>query len=149
VCVTGGEPGKEDVLFAGRLLRHLGAQATLMSVVRPFGNRGELRDRAERFLLDGVRTLEVLGVPAQTAIRAGHPLDEIASQMQDNGHDLLVLGAPLTYREGEVSLEGVVGQILEKMTVHPVLIVRSHYAAVDLRPLTIDGRVNIVEEIIP
>ncbi len=35
VCVMSGEPGKEDVLFAGRFLRHLGAHATLMSVIHP------------------------------------------------------------------------------------------------------------------
>jgi sulfate/thiosulfate transport system ATP-binding protein len=149
VSVTGGEPGKEDVLFAGRLLRHLGAQATLLSVIRPFGNRGELRNRAQRFLLDGVRTLEVIGVPAQAAIRSGNPFDEITNQMKTGGHDLLVLGAPLTYREGDVSLDGVVGQILGEMTTHPTLIVRSRYAAFDARPLTIHGRINIVEEIIP
>ena len=31
--VTTGEPGKDDVLFAARLVRHVGAQATLMSVL--------------------------------------------------------------------------------------------------------------------
>src|SRR5512134_2832056 len=33
VCVATGEPGKDDVLFAGRLLRHVGAQAKLFTVV--------------------------------------------------------------------------------------------------------------------
>jgi sulfate transport system ATP-binding protein len=149
VSVTGSEPGKEDILFAGRLLRHLGAQATLLSVIRPLGNRGELRDYAQRFLIDGVRTLEVLGVPAQTAIRSGNAFDEITSQFKIGNHDLLVLGVPLTQREGDVSLEGVVGQIIQAQTTHPILIVRSRFAAVDARPITLDGRINIVEEIIP
>lgn len=149
VCVTDSEPGKDDILFAGRLLRHLGAQATLLSVIRPLGNRGELRDSAQRFLLDGVRTLEVLGVPAQTAIRSGNAFDEITSQMKLGGHDLLVLGVPLTHREGDLTLEGVVGQIIQSVTTNPILIVRSRYAAVDTRPITVDGRLNIVEQIIP
>src|SRR5262249_15061702 len=33
VCVAAGEPGKDDVLFAGRLLRHLGAEVTVLSVL--------------------------------------------------------------------------------------------------------------------
>jgi hypothetical protein len=33
ICVACGEPGKEDVLFAGRLTHHLGADATLMTVL--------------------------------------------------------------------------------------------------------------------
>src|SRR5574339_55238 len=33
VCAASGEPGKDDVLFAGRLLRHVGAQAKLLTVV--------------------------------------------------------------------------------------------------------------------
>lgn len=149
ISVTSGEPGKEDVLFAGRLLRHLGATATVMSVIPANGNRGELRDRAQRFLMSGVRTLEVLGVPAQMAIRSGNVQDEIANQMTVGEHDLLILGAPISQREGEVTLEGIVGQIIGEMTAHPVLIIRSGYAAVDSRPLTLDGRVNIVEEIFP
>jgi sulfate transport system ATP-binding protein len=149
ISVTSGEPGKEDVLFAGRLLRHLGANATVMSVIPANGNRGELRDRAQRFLMSGVRTLEVLGVPAQMAIRSGNVRDEITNQMKVGEHDLLIVGAPFTQRQGEVSLDGIVGQIIGDTTAHPVLIIRSNYAAVDSRPLTLDGRVNIVEEIFP
>ena len=128
VCVMSGEPGKEDVLFAGRFLRHLGAQATLMSVL-PSGNNSELHDRAERFLKGGIRTLELLRVPAQTTVRAGNVHDEIMGQMKEGEHDLLILGAPLPQGGDRVSLEGVVGQIIKEMTTHPVLVVRSRYAA--------------------
>lgn len=149
VCVISGEPGKEDVLFAGRFLRHLGAQCTLLSVLPFVGNNSEMHDHTEKFLKGGIRTLEVLGVPAKMAIRSGNIRDEIKQQMDSGGSDLLVLGAPLTYRKGQVSLEGVVGQVIKDMTTHPVLIVRSHYAAVDVRPMTSEGRINIVEKIIP
>lgn len=134
VCVTGGEPGKEDVLFAGRFLRHLGAEATLLSVVSPAANNSEEHHRVERFLQGGIRTLDVLKVPAQTVIRAGNVRDEINGQMKDGGHDLLILGAPLNRRRGEISLHGLVGQILEDNTAHPVLIVRSRYAAASFYP---------------
>src|SRR5574341_63798 len=141
ICVTGSEPGKEDVLFAGRFLRHLGAEATLLSIV-PAARNHIAQDRTERFLLDGARTLKLLGVPAETAIRSGPVRDEIVQQMKAGGHDLLVLGAPLMDRNGEVSLSGVVGQVLEEVTAHPVLIVRSHYAAASVRPLTPGGRIT-------
>jgi hypothetical protein len=138
VCVMSGEPGKEDVLFAGRFLRHLGAQATLMSVIAS-GNHSELHDRAERFLTGGIRTLELLRVPAETTVRAGNVHDEIVHQMKEGEHDLLILGAPLPHGSDRVSLEGVVGQIIKEMTTHPVLIVRSRYAA-NFRRLPGDGR---------
>ncbi len=149
VCVAGGEPGKEEVLFAGRFLRHLGAQATLLSVIPAGENESELHERVKRFLSNGVRTLTVLGVPAQTIIRTGNVRDEIIHQMKENGYDLLVVGARLTQREGGVSLEGVVGQIVKETSTHPVLIVRSHYAASSTHPMSSDGRINIVERIIP
>jgi sulfate/thiosulfate transport system ATP-binding protein len=147
ICVTGSEPGKEDVLFAGRFLRHLGAEVTLLSIV-PTARNNEAQERTERFLLDGARTLELLGVPAKTAIRSGPVREEIIQQMKAGGHDLLVLGAPLMDRNGEVSLSGVVARVLEEVTAHPVLIVRSRYAA-GVRPLTPGGRITLVEEIIP
>jgi len=138
VCVMSGEPGKEDVLFAGRFLRHLGAQATLMSIL-PSGNNSELHDRAERFLKGGIRTLELLRVPAQTTVREGNVHDEILGQMKEGEHDLLIVGAPLPQGGDRVSLEGVVGQIIKEMATHPVLVVRSRYAA-NIRRLIGDGR---------
>ncbi|MBL8056130.1 MAG: ATP-binding cassette domain-containing protein, partial [Anaerolineales bacterium] len=71
VCVTGSEPAKSDVLFTGRLVRHLGAQATLFCVLPPPPVDPEESERLERFLVGGVRTLEVLGVPARTRLSAG------------------------------------------------------------------------------
>jgi len=46
ICVAAGEPGKEDVLFAGRLARHLGATATLLSVLPT--DQPEAHARTER-----------------------------------------------------------------------------------------------------
>ena len=150
VCVTGGEPGKEDVLFAGRFLRHLGAQTTLLTVLFAGGaDNLDLLDRVERFQAGGVRTLELLGVPARAAIRLGKPVEEITRQVATGGHDLLVVGAPLTQKKGEVSLQGVTSQIIQEINTLPLLIVRSRYAAALVPPLTNDGRINIVEEIIP
>lgn len=125
ICVASGEPGKDDVLFAGRLVRHVGAEATLLSVLSQEDNNQPLiRNRAERFLAGGVRTLELLGVPAQTTIRTGPVRDEITSEVATGGYDLLVLGAPLAQRDGRIPLNGIVSQILNVIN-RPVLIVRS------------------------
>jgi sulfate transport system ATP-binding protein len=122
ICVASGEPGKADILFAGRLVRHVGAEATLLSVLPETGSSDQ--SRVERFLSRGVRTLELLGVPARTAIRSGPVREEITNEVSSGGYDLLVMGAPLAGRDGRIPLNGIVGQILNVIN-RPVLIVRS------------------------
>ena len=127
ICVTSGEQGKDDVLFAGRLMRHLGAEATVMSVL-PENNPLSLeQDRTDRFLASGVRSLDLLGVPARTVIRYGATTAEIGVELSEGGYDLLVLGAPLADLDGQITLSGVVGQLLNKVTEIPILIVRSAF----------------------
>jgi len=126
ICVTVGEPAKEDVLFAGRLVRHLGAEATILTVLPDKGDAHAVR-QAERFLAAGARTLSLLGVVATSSIRYGMVRHEILSEMRDKEHGLLVLGAPLLGRRGRVSLNGVIGSLLDDVNDRPVLIVRPHY----------------------
>jgi nucleotide-binding universal stress UspA family protein len=85
-----------------------------MSVLPPAKHKGELEDRAQRFLSGGVRTLDLLKVPAETVIRSGAVREEIGAQMQAGDHDLLVLGAPLAERRHKVVLEGVVAQVVRE-----------------------------------
>lgn len=149
ICVAGGEPGKEDVRFTGRLLRHLGAEATLLLVV-PSLTEGVWRERAERFLADSVRTLEQMGVPAQTVIRAGDARDEIVAYLQENPHDLVALGAPLPTAVGGWVLGGVTGQVLKAAARLPCLIVRSQPAMFKVPGASPDrvtnaGRIKIYE----
>jgi sulfate transport system ATP-binding protein len=127
ISVTSGEPGKDDVLFAGRLVRHLGADATLMTVLPEAGHDPEMLSRTDRFLDGGVQSLSLLGVPAKTAIRRGMVREEILKEMKVGGYDLLVLGAPLARQSGEISISGLVGQILARMNDHAVLMIRSHF----------------------
>jgi sulfate transport system ATP-binding protein len=148
ICVASGEPGKDDVLFAGRLARHLGAEATLLSVVPPDASRQRDVPQIERFLAAGVRTLSTLGVRAYTLIRNGVVRDEIMAEMAAGGHDMLVLGAPLSTRDGRAVLAGVVGQIVTGATNFPVLIVRSRYAGPSAPWIAPNGRVNLTEEVI-
>ena len=148
ICVAAGEPGKEDVLFAGRLARHLGASATLLSVLPRADAQPAARARIERFLQAGVRTLELLGVSAQPVVRVGTVREEILAEITVGGHDLLVLGAPLMRADGRGTLAGVVGQILSNSADRPVLIVRSPYVAGRAPWLGTNGRVNVSEEVI-
>lgn len=126
--MTTGEPGKDDILFAGRLVRHAGAHATLLSVVERADNQAT-RQHAERFLQDGIRSLEILGVPAQPAVRSGVVSKAIAHGLAANDYDLLVLGTPLADRDGYISLKGVVEQVLSETATCATLLVRSQLTA--------------------
>jgi ABC-type sulfate/molybdate transport systems ATPase subunit len=125
ICVAAGEPSKQDVLVAGRLLRHLGTEVTLLAVLPRDADGAAARDRAERFLAAGARTLALLGVPARTVMRTGAVQSEIIAEMTVGSHDLLVLGAPLPSRSGRSLLAGVVGGLLSSASDHAVLLVRS------------------------
>ncbi|HXF63480.1 MAG TPA: ATP-binding cassette domain-containing protein [Caldilineaceae bacterium] len=126
ICVASGEPGKEDVLFTGRLAYHLGAAATLLCVIPGSQETPDARARAERFLTHGARTLEFLGVPSRTVLRVGPVQDEILRELQSQPYDLLVLGMPLPNHEGRVWLNGLVGQLVRTIRNRPLLLVRSH-----------------------
>lgn len=147
VCVTGSEPGKEDVLFAGSLLHYLGAEASLLSVLPATTRDPAERAHAEQFLADGARTLAALNVQVETAVRVGPVLEAIIAQMSDGGHDLLMLGAPLSGQGDRTPLGRVIGQVLASGLQQPVLIVRSRYARTGQAPVTFDGRIKIIEEI--
>lgn len=135
ICVASGEPGKDDVLFAGRLIRHLGADATLLSVLPGPNQDNDLYQRAERFLEGGVQSLSILGVPAKTVIRAGAIAEEILREVSQGGYDLVVLGAPLTTSGGKISLSGVIEQLLRILDDRAILVVRSHFMQARTHPL--------------
>jgi sulfate transport system ATP-binding protein len=147
VSVTGSEPGKDDVLFAGSLLHYLGAEATLLSVLPADNRRPGLRARTEQFLADGARTLASLGIPVETIIRNGPVVEEMLDQIKTGGHDLLMVGAPLAPENRRAPLAGVIGQVLSSIIEQPILIVRSRYATRAVPQLTFDGRIKIIEEI--
>jgi hypothetical protein len=127
ICVSPGEPGKDDILFAGRLIRHMGADATLMTVHSGRELEPQTKSRIDRFLEDGIRTLSVLGVPAKTEIRSGDVVEQIIKEITTAGYDFLVLGAPLARKRGELNLEGIVWEVIQQVQNRPILIVRSAY----------------------
>ncbi len=128
ICVAVGEPGKADVSFAGRLARHLRAEATILTVL-PEAARLDDGAQTERFLASSARTLARMGIPVTTRIRYGGVRAEILGQLRDGGHDLLVVGSPLPGKDGEIELKGVVGRLLPELPGLPLLIVRSPEAS--------------------
>jgi sulfate transport system ATP-binding protein len=126
ILLASGEPGKDNVLFAGRFLRHFGAEATLLTVL-PDGKTGDYETvRVERFLKDGRNSLARFGVKADIHIRQGEVLDSIQTEMDTGDYDLVILGAPLPGRTGQFELEGVIKSILTSIENCSFLIVRSH-----------------------
>lgn len=121
VCVKGGEPGKETIRFAGRLVRHLAASATLLAVTPAADMTSQVQEHTTRFLAAGTHTLAVLGVPAQTLIRIGDVGEQIRAELQTGHYDMLVVGAPLRGQRGL----GIAGTIVQDVTTCPILIVRS------------------------
>jgi sulfate/thiosulfate transport system ATP-binding protein len=124
VGVAVGEPGKRDVAFTARLVRHLGAEVTVMTVVEGDADPAA-REAAQRFVEGGVRTLSRLGVEAASAVRAGEPEEQIRAQVAEGKHDLIVLGSPLPRYGDRMELRGVLRRLLDSGVEIPILVVRS------------------------
>lgn len=148
ICVATGEPGKDDVLFAGRLVRHLGAEAAILTVTPDARPGSPLLNRAERFLNNGVKTLSILGVTATPKVRHGPVKDEILQELKETEYDLVILGAPLAKQSGVISLDGVVGDMLLACGERAVLIVRSHYMGAKVYPVIDQNQTLLIEEIL-
>src|SRR6185295_10238861 len=116
ICVAVGEPGKEDVSFTGRLARHLGAAATILTVLPQTGRGSEDEALAERFLARSARTLKRMGIPVATRVRRGAVREQILAQLAEGEHDLLVLGSPLPGKDGRIELGGVIRRLLAEVT---------------------------------
>lgn len=127
ICLASGEPGKDTVLFAGRLLRHMGAEATLMTAVADDMQGDFPQSRIDRFLRNGQQSLARFGVAAKTIIKEGGLLTAVQDEFRKEPYDLVVLGAPLPDRHGHVDLSGVMGSILSSVENSAFLIIRSHY----------------------
>lgn len=128
ISVAVGEPGKEDVLFAGRFLRHFGAEATIVTVL-PDGHAQTEGEQAERFLAAGARSLSVLGVSARSVVRRGDVLEEVIREFESGKHEMLVLGTPMERRGGRVSLGALTGGLVERAGDKPVLLARARQSA--------------------
>ena len=114
------------MLFAGRLLRHLGAHAKLFTVTENAMNEYQSR-QAARFMQGGVHSLEMFGVPTESELRIGDSQAEIIQEIKQGEFDLVVLGAPLPQRGRRIAIQGVLEGIMKNAGNCSILIVRSHY----------------------
>jgi len=126
ICLASGEPGKDNVLFSGRLLRHMGAEATLLTVVPKSARIEHPQTRIERFLDDGQKSLARFGVPSKTLIKTGDLMTVIQNEVNENQYDLVILGAPLPNQLNKPgSISGVTDSILSNIQGCSFLIIRS------------------------
>jgi sulfate transport system ATP-binding protein len=126
VAVAVGEPGKDDVAFVGRLARHLGSPATVLTVLPPAAGEDE-ESAARRFLAGCVGTLDRFGVPAEPEAARGDVAAMIAERLgrgAQQGHDLLAVGAPLRDDSGRYRLRRATRSLVEASGDQPILIVR-------------------------
>jgi sulfate transport system ATP-binding protein len=137
VAVAVGEPGKDDVAFVGRLARHLGSPATVLTVLPPAAGEDE-EAAARRFLAGCVRTLDRFGVRAVPEAVRGDVGAAIAERMRGGsaGYDFLTVGAPLLDDAGRYRLRRASRALVEWAGDHPILIVRGGRSF-----RTADGRV--------
>jgi sulfate transport system ATP-binding protein len=126
VCASSGEPGKDDVMFAGRLLRHLGAHATLLTVLGNGTPTEYQQQQTKRFMDGGVHSLEMFGVPTESKLRDGNPQAEIIDEIKKGEFDLAIMGAPLPHVGGRIALSGVIEGVVKNTGDCSFLIVRSH-----------------------
>ena len=125
ICLASGEPGKDNVIFAGRLLRHLGADATLLTVIPETTYPEMPTNRVERFLLGGQNSLARFGVSSDIRIRKGELIPAIQAEIAGGDYDLIVLGAPLPNSLQDFRFKGVVGSIISSIEDCSFLIIRS------------------------
>ena len=125
ICLASGEPGKDNVNFSGRLLRHLGADATLMTVITNLADEKEQQTRIQRFLSAGKNSLARFGVKSNIKILKGELITAIQEQLNKEAYDLVVLGAPLPDGTGKVSFHNTIGSIMSAVENCSFLIIRS------------------------
>jgi sulfate/thiosulfate transport system ATP-binding protein len=127
VCLASGEPGKDNVTFTGRLLRHFGADATLLTVLPDYKQRDLTHTRVERFLINGQKSLARFGVQSEVRIAEGALGPAIQNEIKQGDYDLIVLGATLPGHSNHFKLSGAVASILSSVQDCSFLIVRSHH----------------------
>jgi nucleotide-binding universal stress UspA family protein len=92
ICTAAGEPAKDVLVAAGRIVRHFGVPATILTAVPEAGS--EVKDQVARFHDASIRTLSLHGIRADSEIRIGPPAEVIRREVSRLGCDLLVLGSP-------------------------------------------------------
>lgn len=136
-CTAGGEPGKRDVVFGGRIARRTGAATTLLyvnislaSFQVPLPRPGkplarparDTRPWIERHLQQGAQTLLNQGIRTEIRVREGSVTDEILSEAVQGGYDLVVVGGHQTRPGVGLPRPDLASEILARAD-RPVLVV--------------------------
>lgn len=128
-CTAGGEPGKRNIIFGGRLARRTGAATTLLYVdsSTPAPGIPESNPQAPppwiaNHLEEGALTLLNQGIPVQVKQCRGNAADEILNEAEAGDYDMIVIGKHL---EGTAPRQGGTDLTLEilRRANRPVLIV--------------------------
>ena len=121
ICTRGGEPGKTDVVFGGRVARRADAQATVLYVQMPHTTPEEQK-RAARHLLQAEASLSVQGVQCKVKILDGDIVESIIAQADADDADLIVIGAQAPRGRPRLRWQNLATQLVGR-TPRPVLVV--------------------------
>lgn len=132
-CTAGGEPGKRDIIYGGRLARRAGAKTTLLYVnaVNPPGLAPGNFTRAlalpsrpwiVNHLEEGALTLRNQGIHVEVKERKGIVIEEILAEAKEGEHDLIVAGRHLQGSAARFGGTDLTSEILSRAEC-PVLIV--------------------------
>jgi nucleotide-binding universal stress UspA family protein len=135
VCTSGEPPARHTLGVAGNLIRRSKVDVSLIHVMsqvalRPDSPAEELEESAgeaiERHTREGDRLTEGVAIltraglsqPIQPILRHGPVVDEVLSEIDDGGYDLLVLGShyqPGLTRWMDVLLDNVANALLDRV----------------------------------
>ncbi|MFO7661050.1 MAG: ATP-binding cassette domain-containing protein [Chloroflexota bacterium] len=121
ICTAGGQPGKSDVRFGGRLARRMAARVTVFHVRYSQATPGDIK-RVWVHMMRAQRTLEALGVSTETKITSGNALEQILSEAETGDYDLIVIGAPAPHLRSQPIWNDLATQIVGGTT-RPVVVV--------------------------
>ncbi len=121
ICTAGGEPGKSDVRFTGRLARRLKASTRVLHIARP-GLSTAAKNRINTHLKNSQVLIENLGVKCTIDIKEGDAVEAINNTIASNKCDLVVVGAPIQDRPFSLKHQDFIGSILNKIS-SPILVV--------------------------
>jgi nucleotide-binding universal stress UspA family protein len=157
ICSGGGIYIENAVEFTSRMAKELSAQVTLLNVTpQPAAMHGTIFRRQEDVtallnsnsaLARNLRTekaiVESAGVPAVVRIRHGIVIDEILAEIEQNDHDLVVVGSwPVRGALRHYAIGNVMREIVNR-TDRPVLVIRS-----DIEPASLKQRLrNMVKKL--
>jgi nucleotide-binding universal stress UspA family protein len=142
-CTAGGEPGKRDIVFGGRIARRTGASTTLLYVdttgesypaitPQPVGagvaTIHRTRPWIERHLEEGARTLLNQGIRTEVRVREGPVVEEILSEAAEGDYDLIVVGGHVSRAALRFPDHDLATLVVARAD-RPVLVVRGHPGA--------------------